>query len=97
MVGGRLRNLSSGRLREFLEQYLTEKQAGYLQSGSLREVVANEKWSLGGGWPYTKMCIIAPDKFSVIWCHLRFLELPPDFSNQLSFPLEVREVGILLY
>ena len=43
---GRLRNLSSGRLREFLKQYLTEKQNGYLQSGCLREVVAYEKWSL---------------------------------------------------
>ena len=33
--------------REFLKQYLTEKQNGYLQSGRLREVVAYEKWSLG--------------------------------------------------
>ena len=31
--------------REFLKQYLTEKQNGYLQSGLLREVVAYEKWS----------------------------------------------------
>ena len=34
-------------MREFLEQYLTEKQNGYLQSGRLWEVVAYEKWSLG--------------------------------------------------
>ena len=27
-------------MRELLEQYLTEKQNGYLQSGCLREVVA---------------------------------------------------------
>ena len=27
-------------MREFLKQYLTEKQNGYLQSGHLREVVA---------------------------------------------------------
>ena len=27
--------------REFLKQYLTEKQNGYLQSGHLREVVAH--------------------------------------------------------
>ena len=33
--------------REFLKQYLTEKQNGYLQSSRLREVVAYEKWSLG--------------------------------------------------
>ena len=33
--------------REFLKQYLTEKQNGYFQSGRLREVVADEKWSLG--------------------------------------------------
>ena len=33
--------------REFLKQYLTEKQNGYLQSGRLRKVVAYEKWSLG--------------------------------------------------
>ena len=33
--------------REFLKQYLTEKQNGYLQSGRLQEVVAYEKWSLG--------------------------------------------------
>ena len=33
--------------REFLKQYLTEKQNSYLQSGCLREVVAHEKWSLG--------------------------------------------------
>ena len=33
--------------REFLKQYLTEKQSGYLQSGHLREVVAYEKRSLG--------------------------------------------------
>ena len=33
--------------REFLKQYLTEKQNGYLKSGRLREVVACEKWSLG--------------------------------------------------
>ena len=46
---GRLRNLSIGRLREleFLKQYLTEKQNGYLQSGRLREVVAYKTWSLG--------------------------------------------------
>ena len=31
--------LKSGRLREFLKQYLTDKQNGYLQSGRLREVV----------------------------------------------------------
>ena len=34
--------------REFLKQYLTEKQNGYFQTGRLREVVAYEKWSLGG-------------------------------------------------
>ena len=34
-------------MREFLKQYLTEKQNGYLQSGRLRKVVAYEKWSLG--------------------------------------------------
>ena len=35
--------------RDFLKQYLvTEKQNGYLESGRLREVVAYEKWSLGG-------------------------------------------------
>ena len=33
--------------REFLKQYLTEKQNGYFQSGHLREVVAYEKWSPG--------------------------------------------------
>ena len=33
--------------REFLKQYLTEKQNGYFQSGRLREVVAYEQWSLG--------------------------------------------------
>ena len=33
--------------REFLQQYLTEKQNGYLQSGRLREVVAYEKRSQG--------------------------------------------------
>ena len=33
--------------REFLKQYLTEKQNGYLQSGSLQELVGYEKWSLG--------------------------------------------------
>ena len=33
--------------REYLKQYLTGKQNGYLQSGRLREVVAYEKWSLG--------------------------------------------------
>ena len=33
--------------REFLKQYLTEKQNGYFQSGRLREVVAYEKWLLG--------------------------------------------------
>ena len=33
--------------REFLKQYLTEKQNSYLQSGCLREVVAHEKWSPG--------------------------------------------------
>ena len=33
--------------REFLKQYLTEKENGYFQSGHLREVVAYEKWSLG--------------------------------------------------
>ena len=32
--------------REFLKQYLTKKQNGYLQSGPLREVVTYEKWSL---------------------------------------------------
>ena len=32
--------------RELLKQYLTEKQNGCLRSGRLREVVANEKWSL---------------------------------------------------
>ena len=32
--------------REFLKQYLTEKQNGYLQSGRLREVVAYVRWSL---------------------------------------------------
>ena len=32
--------------REFLKQYLTEKQNDYLQSGRLRKVVAYEKWSL---------------------------------------------------
>ena len=36
---GRLRNSSSGRLREFLKQYLTETENGYFQSGGLREVV----------------------------------------------------------
>ena len=29
--------------REFLKQYLTEKQNGYLQSGRLREVVARRE------------------------------------------------------
>ena len=33
--------------REFLKQYLTEKQNSCLQSGCLWEVVAHEKWSLG--------------------------------------------------
>ena len=33
--------------KEFLKQYLTEKQNNYLQSGRLREVVAYKKWSLG--------------------------------------------------
>ena len=33
--------------REFLKQYLTEKQNSYLQSGRLREVVVYEKWSQG--------------------------------------------------
>ena len=37
---GPLRNLSGGRLREFLKQYLTEKQNGCFRSGRLREVVA---------------------------------------------------------
>lgn len=32
--------------REFLKQYLTEKQNGYLQSGHLLKVVAYEKWWL---------------------------------------------------
>ena len=43
-----LRKLEQRSLRrEFLKQYLTEKQNGYLQSGRLREVVAYEKRSLG--------------------------------------------------
>ena len=42
----RLRNLSSSRLREFLKQYLTEKQNSYLESGCLQEVVAYDKWLL---------------------------------------------------
>ena len=43
----RLKNLNSGRpTRELLEQYLTAKQNGYLQSGRLRRVIAYEKWSL---------------------------------------------------
>ena len=29
-------------------------------------------------------------------CHLPFLK-PPDISNQLPFPLELREIGILVY
>ena len=33
--------------REFLKQYLTEKQNVYLQSGRLRGVFAYKKWSLG--------------------------------------------------
>ena len=33
-------------MREFLKQYFTEKQNGYLQSGCLQEVVAYEKWLL---------------------------------------------------
>ena len=37
-------------MREFLKQYLTEKQNGYLQSGRLWEVVTYEKWSLGESW-----------------------------------------------
>ena len=32
--------------REFLKQYLNEKQNCYFQSGHLREVVAYKKWSL---------------------------------------------------
>ena len=32
--------------REFLKQYLTERQNGYLESGRSREVVAYERWSL---------------------------------------------------
>ena len=32
--------------REFLKQYLTEKQNDCLRSGRLQEVVAYEKWSL---------------------------------------------------
>ena len=43
---GPLRNLSGGRLRELLKQYLTEKQNGCLRSGHLREGVAYEAWSL---------------------------------------------------
>ena len=48
----RLRNLSSGRLRDFNKQYLTTKQNGYLASGRIREVVAYEKWSQGENWLY---------------------------------------------
>ena len=40
-------NLSSGRSREFMKQYLTEKQSGYLQL-----VVAYGRWSLGESWLY---------------------------------------------
>ena len=36
---GRFRNLSSDQ-REFLKQYLTEKQNDYLERGRLRDVVA---------------------------------------------------------
>ena len=55
---GRLQNLSSARLREFLKQYLTEKQNSYLQSGRLREVVTYEKWSLGESWLYVgRLCL----------------------------------------
>ena len=39
--------------REFLKQYLTEKQNGYLQRGRLRELVTSEKWSLGESWLYS--------------------------------------------
>ena len=52
---GRLRNLSSHRLRErFWNSIWPEKQNGYLQSGCLREVVAYEKWSLWESWLYSK-------------------------------------------
>ena len=43
---GRLRNLSSDSLREFINQRLAERQNGYLQNGRSREVVAYGKWSL---------------------------------------------------
>ena len=33
-------------MQEFLKQYFTEEQNGYLQSGYLQEVVTNEKWPL---------------------------------------------------
>ena len=33
--------------REFLNQYLTEKQNGYLQSGRLQEVLAYKNCALG--------------------------------------------------
>ena len=39
-----MRNLRSGRIREFLKRYLTEKQNGYLQCG--REVVARRELSV---------------------------------------------------
>ena len=42
-------------MREFLKQYLTEKQNGCLQSGRLQEVVAYEKWSLGESY-WTSSC-----------------------------------------
>ena len=39
-------------MRELLEQYLTEKQNGYLQSGHVRPVVAYKKWWLWENWLY---------------------------------------------
>ena len=41
-------------MREFLKQYLTEKQNGYLESGRLQDVVAYERWSLWESWLYVE-------------------------------------------
>ena len=48
-----MRNISSDHLwetREFLKQYLTEKQNSYFQCGRLWEMVAYEKWLLWESW-----------------------------------------------
>ena len=39
--------------KEFLKQYLTEKQNSYLQSGHLQEVIAYEKSTLGESYMHT--------------------------------------------